>query len=113
MVGYSMLAMASLWIALPDAGPWTAVGTIVLLGVFLACTDGVLIALAASVIPNQLRSTGIGLLTTVIGLAKLVSSVFFGAVWSWTTLEIALAVYAAATFLVLLIATRPLAALDR
>lgn len=113
MVGYGMLAMASLWIALPDAGPWTAVGTIVLLGVFLACTDGVLIALAASVIPNHLRSTGIGLLTTVVGLAKLVSSVFFGAVWSWTTLEIALAVYAAATFLVLLIATRPLAALDR
>ena len=50
-----------------------------LYGVFYAATDGVLTALAAPLIPDELQTTGLALLQTGQALAYFVSSVLFGA----------------------------------
>jgi MFS family permease len=54
-----------------------------LLGTFYAATDGVLMAMASAVIPEELRTCGLAWLTTVTVSAKLVASICFGLLWKW------------------------------
>jgi len=55
---------------------------LVLHGVFYAATDGVLPAAASPLLPAELRTSGMAVLQTAQALAKLVSSVLFGAMWT-------------------------------
>jgi len=55
---------------------------VALLGGYYACTDGVLMALASSMIPGPLRTTGLAVLVTVIAGGHLVASLVFGLLWS-------------------------------
>jgi MFS family permease len=68
------------------SGPVTgllAVGASVgLLGMYYAATDGVLAAAAAALLPEQLRSTGLATLQTVVAVARFGSSIVFGALWT-------------------------------
>ena len=52
-----------------------------LLGTYYAATDGVLMALASQVIPDELRSSGLAWITTVTTVAKLGASLIFGVAW--------------------------------
>ena len=52
------------------------------LGVYYSATDGVLVAIASNELPQQLRASGLALLATVIGLARLASSLLFGLFWT-------------------------------
>jgi hypothetical protein len=54
-----------------------------LLGTYYAATDGVLMALASKVIPDELRSSGLAWITTVTTVAKLGASLLFGLVWGF------------------------------
>ena len=63
-----------------------------LLGLHYGATDGVLPALAAGVIPEQLRSGGLALLTTVVALARKVSALGFGLIWHRVGVDSALSV---------------------
>jgi MFS family permease len=67
---------------------------LVLFGAFYAATDGVLMALASAIVPPDLRSSGLALLTTAISLSRLVGSVLFGALWTWWGVEVAIGVMA-------------------
>ena len=49
---------------------------------YYAATDGVLMALASSTVPEHLRGSGLALLVTATSLAKLVASIAFGALWT-------------------------------
>jgi len=71
---------------------------LVLFGAYYAATDGVLMALASEVVPATIRTSGMALVTTATGLARLVASLLFGGVWSLWGAEVA-----AALFLVALI----------
>ncbi|HTU03421.1 MAG TPA: hypothetical protein VMG58_16445, partial [Candidatus Sulfotelmatobacter sp.] len=51
-------------------------------GAYYACTDGVLMALAGSVLPAELLATGMASLTTITAVARLLAAVCFGALWS-------------------------------
>ena len=62
-------------------GPLTAVGTLVLLGVFYAATDGVLAALAGLLSPRHGAATGISAAQTVVAVARLAASTGFGFLW--------------------------------
>ena len=53
-----------------------------LLGGYYAATDGVLMALASAVVPEELRGSGLALVRTVTSVARLVASVAFGALWT-------------------------------
>lgn len=66
----------------PLAGPGLALLPVALLGAYYAATDGVLPALAAGELPRELTGTGIAVATTASSLARLLSALAFGALWS-------------------------------
>lgn len=77
----------------PDA---LAVGVcVVLLGVFYAATDGVLAALAASLLSGSSRARGLALVSTTTSLSRLAASLGFGALWTAAGFEAAVGVFAA------------------
>lgn len=51
--------------------------TVLLLGAYYAATDGALMALASEIVPPELRTSGLALLTTGMSLARLLSSLLF------------------------------------
>jgi MFS family permease len=67
------------------SGPGFATKALILglLGTYYAATDGVLMALASTVIPSELRTSGLAWLTTLTVLAKLVAAIVFGLLWTW------------------------------
>ncbi|MFE2728658.1 MFS transporter [Kitasatospora sp. NPDC059327] len=77
-------ALLAAYLTLTAAPSWaTAVLTLVLLGVFYAATDGVLMALAGPVLPPDGRAGGLAVLQTGQALARLVGAAGFGAAWTW------------------------------
>ena len=66
------------------------------MGTFYAATDGVLAAFGSALVPEAVRGSGLALLNTTTGLAKLLSSVAFGALWTLTSTETAIIVFGAA-----------------
>ncbi|KJY29907.1 MFS transporter [Streptomyces sp. NRRL S-495] len=82
LLGHGALLAAYLTLLAP-AGPAVAVLVLVLLGVFYAATDGVLMALAAPALPAHGRASGLAVLQTGQALARLVGAAGFGAAWTW------------------------------
>ncbi|XVV06473.1 MFS transporter [Actinosynnema sp. CA-248983] len=100
--GYVSLAAAYLLIFGPLGG-WPLVVVVVLLyGIFYAATDGVLMALAGPLLPENLRTTGIALIQTGQALAYLGSSVLFGLAWHFWGPETATRAAAVAVAITLL-----------
>jgi len=93
LAGYVVLAAAYATLLLPDYSGLQVVVTLVLLGAYYAMTDGVLQALASSLVPPELRGTGLGLLATATGLARLVASIAFGLAWTLWGLQASLALF--------------------
>jgi len=87
--GIYLLLMAT---ELPRAG---IVACVALLGAYYAATDGVLSALASSVLQEQQLTTGLAVVSTITALARLLASSLFGAVWNWWGPTDALEVFAA------------------
>jgi Major Facilitator Superfamily len=82
--GYGVLCVIYLVVGvLPGFGLWTIPVVLALLGLYYAATEGVLAAMASTLIPAETRSTGLALLATMTGIGKLLSSVLFG--WFWAT----------------------------
>lgn len=105
LLGYALLLGACLSLLLPDTGS-AGLLALVLLGAYYACTDGVLMAAASAWLPEARRATGLAILTTATGLARLVGSVAFGAVWSWWSVEAAIGLFAAGLALAMLASAR-------
>ncbi|MCJ1676011.1 MFS transporter [Streptomyces sp. APSN-46.1] len=79
--GYTTLVLVYLLLFGPLHG-WPLLAVVLFLyGLFYAATDGVLVALAAPVLPEHLRTTGLALIQTGQALAYLASSVLFGLAW--------------------------------
>lgn len=81
--GYVALAGSYLVLLVPSPGALALIGVLGLLGAFYAATDGIVMAIASTVIPEELRTTGMAVLTTVTALAGFGASVVFGAWWTW------------------------------
>jgi Major Facilitator Superfamily len=81
--GYAALLLVYLLLATPWSGPGALVTVLLLYGLFYAATDGVLMAVAAPLLPPALRTTGLALIQTGQALAYLLSSVLFGLAWQW------------------------------
>jgi MFS family permease len=77
---------------------------LIALGAFFACSEGVLTAVAAAALPDDVQASGIGILITVVSIGNLVSSLAFGALWVTIGLQQAVVVFAAALAIALLIA---------
>ena len=102
LAGYVALTVVYLLLHGPLGG-WPLLVLVVLLyGVFYACTDGVLMALAGPVLPERLRTTGIALIQSGQALAYLGSSVLFGLAWQFWSPETATRIAAVAVVLALI-----------
>ncbi len=85
---------------------------LLLLGAYYACTDGVLMAVASAFVPAALRATGLAIVATATGLARLLASVVFGALWSGFDIEFALLAFAVALAATVLLTARTWLRLD-
>lgn len=80
--GYALAAVMALgWIvAVPSV--WYLGLLFALGGVFIAAEDALEGAMAADLLPDDLRGTGYGVLATINGLGDLVSSIMVGFLWT-------------------------------
>ncbi|MEU9620785.1 MULTISPECIES: MFS transporter [unclassified Streptomyces] len=83
---YGHVALLGVYATLlaPAGGPalLLLVPVLVLLGIFYATTDGVLMALAGPVLPADGRAGGLALLQTGQALARMLAAAGFGAAWT-------------------------------
>ena len=95
MMGHVMLVALYSLIALGLVPSSSAlVLTAVVLGLHYAATDGVLVAVAATVLDPRVRTTGLATMATAIGLARIASSALFGACWQLEGQRDAIAIFA-------------------
>ena len=95
LAGASLLLPAYATSFLPGPAWFPIAACVLLLGAFYAATDGVLAALAASLLPKESRARGLALLATTASLARLAASVGFGALWSEAGFGAAVATFGA------------------
>jgi MFS family permease len=107
--GYGLLVLVYLTLLLPSVGYVALFASLLLLGAYYAATDGVLMALTSDALPNHLRATGLGFLTTATSLARMLAAILFGALWTWLGPEVAIACFAAGLVLAALLAATILA----
>jgi MFS family permease len=89
LAGYALLLPVYASLLLPAAGlPALALG-LGLVGASYAATDGVLAALASASLEEEVRGSGLAVLTTATNLARFLASVTFGALWTWAGLATA------------------------
>lgn len=103
-VGGYVALLAVYGVLLLPGGVASAVAALLLLGAFYAATDGVLMALAGQSLPADLRASGMALVATATSVARLVSSVLFGLLWTVTDVGTALAVFAIGLLVALAVA---------
>ena len=89
VAGYALLLVVYASLLLPAGGLLELAVYLLLFGAYYAATEGVLMALASSVLPAELPGTGLALLATATNLARLLASVLFGALWTWRGVEVA------------------------
>jgi MFS family permease len=94
LAGYVPLLGAYALLLLPGFGAVEIPLYLLLLGVYYAATDGVLMALASATLPAALRGSGLALLVTATSLGRLLASIVFGTIWTWQDQETAIAAFA-------------------
>lgn len=102
--GYLLLLLVYGVLLAPAAGIVQLAACLLLFGAYYAATDGVLMALASSLLPKALLGTGLALLVTATSLGRFVSAVTFGALWQWGAPDTAIAVFAAGLALAIALA---------
>ncbi len=95
IIGYCLLVVIyTLLLLSPSVSGMESAACIVLLGLFYAATEGILMAMASQLIPTGHRAAGLALLLTGVGLGRFVSSLTFGWLWQSGGVDFALAVFA-------------------
>ncbi len=82
LAGHAALLLAYVTAALAGPGWLAPAGGVLLLGAYHAATDGVVMALAASLVAPARRGGSLALVGSAAGLARLGASLLFGLVWS-------------------------------
>jgi MFS family permease len=95
VAGYVALAGVYVAILAPADGAVLVLGSVAMFGAYYACTDGIMSALASSLLPAETRASGLALVGTATALASLFGSVLFGALWTAFGLETAVATFLA------------------
>jgi MFS family permease len=84
--GHVALLSAYVLLRGPLGGLPLLVGVLALHGIFYAATDGVLVAAAGPMLPEELRTSGLALLQTGQSFARMLASVLLGTAWTlWGT----------------------------
>jgi MFS family permease len=96
LAGYLALLPVYASLLLPAGGVVALAICLTLIGASYAATDGVLAALGASALAEDVRASGLAAIGTATNLARLVGSVGFGALWTVAGLQVAVMVGGAA-----------------
>ena len=107
--GHLLLVLAYLCASGPSLGSASTVACLVLLGAFYAATDGVLAALTSSIAPPEIRAVAIATTQTAVALARFVSAILFGVVWTLVGRGAAVLIFAGLLLLAVPLAWRLLA----
>lgn len=99
--GLAMLIAADLVLAMADNVAMAGLG-VILWGLHMGFTQGVLATLVADTSPPELRGTAFGLFNLVTGAALLFASLLAGALWDWHGPQTTFLAGAAFTFLSLI-----------
>ncbi|MFZ5671647.1 MAG: MFS transporter [Pseudomonadota bacterium] len=83
IVGLLLLGAADIVLAYAQDPIGLAVG-VILWGLHMGFTQGLLAALIAETAPPELRGTAFGMFNVITGVALLLASVLAGALWDWT-----------------------------
>ena len=113
LAGYGLLALAYGLLLLPGLPQALSLGVLLLLGLYYAATDGVLAALASSILPEQWRTTGLAIMTTGTGLARLLASLGYGALWTYLGPNQALSLFLLGLSITVLLASAFLSRVER
>lgn len=112
LVGHGLLVLAGVDLLVPGASLLSGLLALALLGAYYACTDGVLMALASPFVPGPLRASGLGIVATANGVARLLASVAFGALWNWRGMAFALTLFTVGLACALIVSARLLARVE-
>jgi MFS family permease len=82
-IGLVLLLLADLVLAFATDFSWLGIG-VVLWGLHMGFTQGLLATLIAETAPAELRGTAFGMFNLITGIALLVASVVAGALWDLT-----------------------------
>jgi MFS family permease len=100
----AVLGYVALWLLPP--GPGLVAAVLALVGVYYAATDGVLPALTAPIVPVAVRASGIAGVQTVMAVGGGISAALFGAVWAQLGQRTAVASFAIALAVAVVLALR-------
>jgi MFS family permease len=104
LAGFALLFVDYGALMLTSVGYLGLVVSLLALGAYFACSEGVLTAIAGALLPEDLQASGIGMLTTVVSVCNFLSSLAFGALWLALGLQRAVVVFAAALAIALVVA---------
>jgi Na+/melibiose symporter-like transporter len=93
LAGYLPLLLAYGLLLLPSGGSAEVPLYLILLGLYYAATDGVLMALASATLPPALRGSGLALVVTATSLGRLLASILFGTIWTWQNVDTAIVAF--------------------
>ena len=99
--GVLLLAYSALLVPMPTVAALAI--PMVALGFYYAMTDGVLAAIASAFAPAELQASALALVSTATGIARLVASVAFGALWATQGAHDAVLVFATALVATILV----------
>lgn len=111
--GYVLLLGVYSSLLLPSVGYVEVVGYLLIFGAYYAATDGVLMALSSAVLPEDLRTSGLALVTTATTVARLLASVLFGLLWTAWSIQAAVWVFVGALVAAILFAAYALSRTER
>jgi MFS family permease len=112
VLGHLALVGAYLSSVLPSSTAVATVGTLALLGVFYAATDGIIAAIAGRLVPVQARTSGIAAAQTVVALARMLASAGFGLMWLLLGPAVAMTTVAGVLVVAIVAAATRIARLD-
>ena len=84
LAGHLALVAVYALLLQPSSSAAGIVLILALLGGYYAATDGVMAALASSLLPHGVRASGLALVATATSLGRVAAAVLFG--WCWTVL---------------------------
>jgi predicted MFS family arabinose efflux permease len=103
--GYLLLLGVYSSLLVPAISPAALVFYLAAFGAFYAATDGVVMAIAGSLLPEELRASGMGLVTAIVAASRLFGALAFGALWTLGGVDTAVIVFAATLAAAILVAT--------
>ncbi len=96
LLGYGLLFAAYALLLSPIMNGVVVVLMLATLGAYYAATDGVLMALASRLLPPDMLATGLALVTTGTGVARLLASMLYGVFWERSGADVTLIFFALA-----------------